>query len=98
MASSTVPRATSSSLAMRREEGSRWPGASRRSRMARRTCSPIWRCSGVGDAAIEDEAERGGLAEGTRHDWYSPDYRNWLFRLYLNVTMVRPAIAPEFLS
>ena len=47
---------------------------------------------------VEDEAQRGCLAQGTRHDWYSPDCRNWLFRLYLNVTMVRSAIAPEFLS
>jgi len=47
---------------------------------------------------VEDEAQRGGFALRTRHDWYSPDCRNWLFRLYLNACMVRPAIEPGLSS
>ena len=42
-----------------------------RSRMARRTCSPIWRCSGTGEAGSRTRPS-GAAARGTRHNWYSP--------------------------
>ena len=80
------PRARSPSGARTAGAG---PGASRRSRMARRTCSPIWRCSGVGDAASRTRPKRGGLAEGRGMTGTAWIVRNWLFRLYLNAIMVR---------
>lgn len=41
---------------------------------------------------IEDETQRGCFTDGARHNWYSLDCRNWLFRLHLIAPKVRPAI------